>query len=86
MTSVMSERTRPWDDGPVVWTGADVRRLRVAIRMSQRALGAYLGVTGRMVAKWESKGVTPRLVNQRALDEALRRCSPDELRRFRALG
>jgi transcriptional regulator with XRE-family HTH domain len=52
--------------------------------MSVREFAAHLGVTDRMVSKWEADGsrIRPRPVNQAALDESLRRCTADELERF----
>ena len=68
------------------WTGAEVRLLRHARRMSVREFAAHLGVTDRIVSKWEAGGarVRPRPVNQAALDESLRRCSAFERNRFDA--
>jgi hypothetical protein len=66
------------------WTGAEVRLLRHARRMSVRQFAEHLGVSDRMVSKWEAAGsaIHPRPVNQQALDESLRRCSPFERNRF----
>lgn len=71
---------------PVIplWTAPEVWRLRTAKRMSVRAFAAWLGVSDRMVSKWES-GTVPGPINQEALDTALRLCTADEIRRFRAL-
>ena len=68
------------------WTGAEVRLLRHARRMSVREFAAHLGVTDRIISKWEAGGarMRPRPVNQAALDESLRRCSPFERNRFDA--
>ena len=54
--------------------------------MSVRAFAAYLGVSHRMVSKWEAarSPVTPRPVNQRALDEVLRRATVEVQARFAA--
>jgi DNA-binding transcriptional regulator YiaG len=60
------------------WTAAEIWRLRTAKRMSVRGFAAWLGVSDRMVSKWEG-GTTPGPVNQAALDSALRLCSPEEL-------
>src|SRR5258706_12183057 len=67
-----------------LWNGAEVQRLREARRMSVREFAALLGVTDRMVSKWEAEGprIRPCPVNQAALDESLRRCTADELERF----
>jgi transcriptional regulator with XRE-family HTH domain len=68
------------------WTGAEVRLLRVARRMSVREFAHHLGVSDRMVSKWESggDGIRPRPVNQAALDESLRQSTPLERSRFDA--
>ena len=63
------------------WTAAEIWRLRTAKRMSVRGFAAWLGVSDRMVSKWEG-GTTPGPVNQAALDSALRLCSPEDLVRF----
>jgi len=73
---------------PVVleWSGADIRALRLARRMSLREFAEHLGVSDRMVSKWEAgrERIHPRPVNQAALDESLRRADPGELARFRS--
>jgi DNA-binding transcriptional regulator YiaG len=50
------------------WTGREVRALREARRMSVREFAAHLGVSDRMVSKWEAggPGLRPRPVNQGA--------------------
>lgn len=52
------------------WTGREAATLRAALRMSIREFAARLGVNPRMVSKWEAAaaGITPRPVNQAALD------------------
>lgn len=69
---------------PVVWTGRDVRALRQARRMSVREFAAHLGVSDRMVSKWEAAGtgIRPRPVNQAALDTSLLRADPYTRARF----
>lgn len=66
------------------WTGAEVRVLREAMRMSLREFAAHLGVSERMVSKWEEKGagITPRPINQASLDTVFQRCDPDTRARF----
>jgi formylglycine-generating enzyme required for sulfatase activity len=66
------------------WTGREVRALRAAQRMSIREFAAHLGVSDRMVSKWEAAGehIHPRPVNQAALDTSLSRSSPDVRARF----
>lgn len=60
---------------PIVplWTGREVRALREARRMSVRDFAAHLGVSDRMVSKWEAGGesIRPRPLNQSALDTSL---------------
>ncbi len=55
--------------------------------MSQRDFAAHLGVSERMVAKWESGGdkINPRPVNQSALDSSLVTAPPDVQARFEEL-
>ena len=69
------------------WTGVEVRGLRVALRHGVRGFADYLGVSDRMVSKWEAGGamITPRPVNQAALDVTLGRADPAALCRFAAL-
>lgn len=71
----------------VRWTGQEARALRQAKRMSLRAFAAHLGVTERMVSKWEAGGaaLTPRPVNQAALDTSLAASGADVHERFTAL-
>ncbi len=66
------------------WTGAEVRALRLARRMSLVEFAAHLGVDDRLVSKWEAGGakVRPRPVNQAALDTSLSRLTNDERLRF----
>ncbi|SNR29231.1 Formylglycine-generating enzyme, required for sulfatase activity, contains SUMF1/FGE domain [Haloechinothrix alba] len=66
------------------WSGVEVRALRDAKRMSIREFAAHLGVSERMISKWEAGGesITPRPVNQAALDTCLTRSDPDTQARF----
>lgn len=66
------------------WSGIEVRALREAKRMSIREFAAHLGVSERMISKWEAgkENIRPRPVNQAALDTALARCDPDTQARF----
>lgn len=68
------------------WTGSEIRMLREALRMSVREFGAHLGVSDRMVSKWEAGGsrIVPRPINQAALDTCLARASPEVQARFAA--
>lgn len=77
----------PGSPPPVVtsWTGMHIRVLRWAKRQSVCEFAARLGVSDRMVSKWEAGGIdlSPRPTNQEALDTYLARCNPDEYSRFR---
>lgn len=55
--------------------------------MSLREFAVHLGVSDRMVSKWEAggEGIHPRPVNQAALDTSLVRADLDEQGRFRLL-
>jgi formylglycine-generating enzyme required for sulfatase activity len=52
--------------------------------MSIREFAAHLGVSERMISKWEAgrESIHPRPVNQSALDLCLERCDPDTQARF----
>ncbi len=69
------------------WTGREIRALREARRMSVRAFAAHLGVSDRMVSKWESSGdaIRPRSSNQAALDTSLATCGAETRTRFERL-
>lgn len=69
------------------WSGLEVRALREASRMSTGEFAARLGVSDRMVSKWESRKDTIRLrqVNQAALDTLLAGSAPDVHERFASL-
>lgn len=69
------------------WTGREIRALRAARRMSVRAFASHLGVSDRMVSKWEAAGeaIRPRTVNQAALDTSLATCGPATRVRFEQL-
>ena len=66
------------------WSGVEVRALREAKRMSIREFAAHLGISERMVSKWEAgrEAIHPRPVNQAALDTCLSRSDPDVQARF----
>ena len=55
--------------------------------MSLREFALHLGVSDRMVSKWEAgaEKINPRPVNQEALDTSLAKCSDDEQTRFAML-
>ena len=52
------------------WTGRETKALREALRMTTADLGHKLGVSDRIVARWEAQAVEAsiRPVNQAALD------------------
>jgi transcriptional regulator with XRE-family HTH domain len=66
------------------WTGIEIRMLRLAMRMSVREFSAHLGVSDRMVSKWEAGGasIVPRHINQAALDTCLARAAAEVQARF----
>jgi formylglycine-generating enzyme required for sulfatase activity len=67
-----------------LWSGREVRALREARRMSVREFAAHLGVSDRMVSKWEAggEGIRPRPLNQSALDTSLALADADVKTRF----
>jgi DNA-binding XRE family transcriptional regulator len=65
-----------------LWSSKEIRALREAKRMTIEEFAAKLGVSERMIYRWEGDNVIPRSVNQRALDTALSRCQPSEIARF----
>ncbi|MPY77383.1 MAG: SUMF1/EgtB/PvdO family nonheme iron enzyme [Actinophytocola sp.] len=69
------------------WTGKEVRALRMAKRMSVREFAAHLGVSARIVSRWEAAGerIHPRPVNQAALDTSLAHSNADVRARFSLL-
>jgi len=87
MTAADGDRvSRTRANSPVVpmWACSEVRALRQARRMSMREFGAHLGVSDRMIAKWEAPGtpVVPRSINQAALDTSLRMANAEVWDRF----
>lgn len=66
------------------WSGREVRALREARRMSVREFAAHLGISDRMVSKWEAGGtaIGPRPINQAALDTSLKQANGDAQSRF----
>lgn len=66
------------------WSGLEIRALREAKRMSLREFAAHLGVSERIVSKWEKGGadINPRPVNQAALDTCLAQSDPEVRARF----
>jgi hypothetical protein len=73
--------------GVPLWSGHEARALRTARRMSIRDFADHLGVSDRVVSKWEAAGerIHPRPVNQAALDTSLSQCSATTHERFRQL-
>lgn len=67
-----------------LWSGHEVRILREASRMSIREFAARLGISERMVSKWEAGGadIRPRPANQGALDTFLKREDAQVQQRF----
>ena len=59
---------RPHAPTVSVWTGVEIRQFRTAYRMSVREFARHLGVSDRMVSKWEAGAadMRPRPVNQAA--------------------
>lgn len=70
-----------------LWSGIEARALREARRMSIREFAHHIGVSERMISKWEASGrqVNPRPVNQAALDTSLHRAEPEVQMRFASL-
>jgi hypothetical protein len=68
---------------PVVqqWTPPFIVGFRQALRMTVRDFGAHLGVSHRMVSKWEA-GAYPRQRSAELLDTALRRAPTEAKQRF----
>jgi transcriptional regulator with XRE-family HTH domain len=68
----------------VTWTGQEIRRLRHAKNMSMQEFANHLGVSKRMVAKWEAGGrdIKPGEFYQECLTVCLERSSAEERSRF----
>jgi DNA-binding transcriptional regulator YiaG len=68
-----------------VWTGAAARALREAYRYSLNEFAARLGVSKRIVTKWEAGAdrLRPSAGSQGLLDTMLRRAPEDVRSRFR---
>ncbi|MGL5861096.1 MAG: SUMF1/EgtB/PvdO family nonheme iron enzyme, partial [Phycicoccus sp.] len=69
------------------WTGRETRALREALRMTTAELGMRLGVSDRIVARWESRGETANIrpVNQASLDTLLSTSDDEAHGRFAGL-
>lgn len=71
------------------WSGREARLLRAAMRLSIRDFAAHLGVSDRVISKWEAGGENycPRPDSQAVLDTALARSTEEIRLRFaKALG
>jgi transcriptional regulator with XRE-family HTH domain len=71
------------------WSGSEARLLRAAMRLSIRDFAGHLGVSDRVISKWEAGGddYCPRPDSQAVLDTALARSSDEVRARFtEALG
>lgn len=65
------------------WSAQEVRALRAAMRLSLNKFAAHIGVSERMVSKWESEtDQDPGTFNQGTLDKTLQQCDPDVHARF----
>jgi hypothetical protein len=68
------------------WTGRAACALQAALRMSNEAFAAHLGIGVRTVAAWHQKpGLRPRPEMQQILDEALTRAPSTAVERFAIL-
>ncbi|MGL5811557.1 MAG: helix-turn-helix domain-containing protein [Nocardioides sp.] len=67
-----------------MWTGAEAKRLRQALRLTIEGFAEKLGVNRRTVDKWEANGetLTPRPDMQAMLDTMLGRAKTGERERF----
>ncbi|MEV0790442.1 helix-turn-helix transcriptional regulator [Kribbella sp. NPDC050459] len=68
------------------WSGREVRALRESQRLSIREFAQRIGVSERMVSRWEAGGanIRPRPINQEGLDTLLAAATDDERSRFAA--
>ncbi|WP_157429954.1 SUMF1/EgtB/PvdO family nonheme iron enzyme [Actinomadura oligospora] len=66
------------------WTGREARALREARRMSIREFAAKLGMSERIISKWEKRGedIRPKPVTQQTLDLFLAAATAEEQARF----
>ncbi|MBM7770775.1 transcriptional regulator with XRE-family HTH domain [Actinokineospora baliensis] len=65
------------------WTGRTAAALQSALRLSQEAFAAHLGISPRTVAAWHQKPtVKPQSEMQQLLDTALAQAAPDAQARF----
>ncbi|MFE6906996.1 SUMF1/EgtB/PvdO family nonheme iron enzyme [Streptomyces erythrochromogenes] len=66
------------------WTGREVKALRESVRMSLMEFAEKLGVSDRIVSRWEADGerASIRMINQAALDTLLAKADKDAQGRF----
>jgi transcriptional regulator with XRE-family HTH domain len=66
------------------WTGNEVKQLRAALRLSVRDFANFIGVSDRLVSRWEARGGTANLSprSTAALDYALSHSSTVVRERF----
>jgi hypothetical protein len=68
------------------WTGRAACALQAALRMSNDAFAAHLGIGVRTVADWHQKpDLRPRPETQQLLDTALAQATPEVVERFAVL-
>ncbi|MCA1672316.1 MAG: transcriptional regulator, partial [Actinobacteria bacterium] len=68
------------------WTGRKACALQTALRLSQEAFAARLGISARTVAAWHKKpDIKPQSEMQQVLDTALEQASPSAVVRFAEL-
>jgi hypothetical protein len=73
-------------DSVISWTGQTACALQAALRMTNEAFAARLGVGVRTVASWHQRpDVVPMTAMQQILDAVLQQGSTDEKRRFNQL-
>lgn len=63
------------------WGTLEIQQLRRAMRLSIRAFSDYLGVSTRMITRWE-RGARPQSASAEILDTALRRADRETRARF----
>ena len=85
----METQVGQWETEAVMvqaWSGREVRALRESQRLSIREFAHRIGVSERMVSRWEAGGtnIRPRPINQEGLDTLLAAATEDEKSRFTA--
>ncbi|MFH9663348.1 SUMF1/EgtB/PvdO family nonheme iron enzyme [Streptomyces sp. NPDC017248] len=73
--------------GVARWTGREVLAFRTALRKNGRDFAAEVGVSHRMLVRWETRGatLTPRALYQGALDTMLATAGSEVQERFATL-